>query len=57
MVPLSEESEMIAEAAAKAPPGKFDIDATAGSWYARRIKNQRIANRTVCFFRINFYTI
>ncbi|ETW77509.1 hypothetical protein HETIRDRAFT_436331 [Heterobasidion irregulare TC 32-1] len=46
MVPLSEESDMIAEAVAKAPPGKFDIDATAGSWYARRIKNQRIANRT-----------
>ena len=40
---------MIAEAVAKAPPGKYDTDETAGSWYARRVKYRRIANRKVCY--------
>ena len=39
---------MIAEAVAKLPPGKYDTGATAKDWFARRIKNQRIKNRTVC---------
>ena len=47
MAPLSEESDMIADAVAKAPPGKYDTDETAGSWQARRVKNRRIANRKV----------
>ena len=46
--PLSDESPMIAEAVAKLPPGKYDTGATAKDWFARRIKNQRIKNRTVC---------
>ena len=38
---------MIADAVAKAPPGKYDTDETAESWQARRVKNRRIANRKV----------
>ncbi|KAA1474572.1 Clavaminate synthase-like protein [Dentipellis sp. KUC8613] len=43
--PLSSESTLIAEAAAKSD-GKFNTGVTAGAWFARRIKNQRIKNRT-----------
>jgi hypothetical protein len=38
---------MIAEAVAKAPANKFNTGSTSLEWFSRRIKNQRIANRTV----------
>ncbi|OBZ65458.1 1-aminocyclopropane-1-carboxylate oxidase, partial [Grifola frondosa] len=44
--PLVDESPLIAEAVAKAPERKFETGATAKEWFARRIKNQRIKNRT-----------
>ncbi|TBU22663.1 Clavaminate synthase-like protein [Dichomitus squalens] len=44
--PLSDESPMIAEAIAKLPFGKYNTGATAKDWFARRIRNQRIKNRT-----------
>ncbi|KAH9848648.1 Clavaminate synthase-like protein [Lenzites betulinus] len=44
--PLSGESPIIAEAVSKLPPGKYDTDATSKEWFARRIRNQRIKNRT-----------
>jgi len=46
LTPLVEESPMIAEAAAKAGE-KYKTSSTAGEWFSRRIKNQRIKNRTV----------
>jgi isopenicillin N synthase-like dioxygenase len=46
--PLADRSALIADAAARAEPGRFATGATAGEWFARRIKNQRIANRKVC---------
>jgi len=46
---LTEESNMIAKAVAVAQAGedgkKFDTGSTAVEWFARRIRNQRIANR------------
>jgi len=45
--PLKEQSSLIAEAAAKEENKRFDTGgATAGDWFARRIRNQRINNRT-----------
>jgi hypothetical protein len=49
---------MIAEAVAQcANPDKFNTGQTAGAWFARRIKNERIANRKVwptllCFSQV-----
>ncbi|KAI0323041.1 Clavaminate synthase-like protein [Amylostereum chailletii] len=40
--PLSAQSAMIAGAASK---GKYDTQSTAGEWFSRRVKNQRINNR------------
>ncbi|THH21407.1 hypothetical protein EW146_g128 [Bondarzewia mesenterica] len=48
LAPLSEESEMIAKAAAQAPRDKYVTNSTAGEWFARRIKYQKLANREVC---------
>lgn len=45
--PLSDESPVIAEAVSKLPSGKYDTGTTSKEWFARRIKNQRIKNRTV----------
>ena len=45
--PLADESALIAEAAAKDTEGKFNTGSTSAEWFARRIKNQRIKNRTV----------
>lgn len=55
---LTGESTKIAEAvliSSEAPIGdvnnknsKFDTRSTAGEWFSRRIKNQRINNREVC---------
>lgn len=39
-------SKMIAEARGAAP-GKYETGSTAADWFARRIKYQRINNRTV----------
>ncbi|TFY72151.1 hypothetical protein EVG20_g849 [Dentipellis fragilis] len=44
--PLASESAMIKEAVDKVP-GKYDAGVTSKEWFARRIKNQRVANRTV----------
>lgn len=44
---LDDKSAMIAEAVAKAPEGQFQTGATAYDWFTRRIKYQRINNRTV----------
>ena len=44
---LAEDSALIADAAAKDTTGRFNMGATASEWFARRIKNQRIKNRTV----------
>ncbi|KAI0031250.1 Clavaminate synthase-like protein [Vararia minispora EC-137] len=41
---LSSDSPMIAEAAAK-KIGAFDTSVTAADWFARRIRNRRLANR------------
>ena len=46
--PMAELSEMVAEAMRKPENAKFKTGGTtAGEWLARRIKNQRIKNRTV----------
>ena len=45
---MAESSEMVAEAIQKPENAKFETGgATAGEWFARRIKNQRIKNRVV----------
>jgi len=43
---LTEESFLIAEAASKAPDGKYNTGETAGEWVSRRIKYHRLKNRT-----------
>ncbi|KAI0696905.1 hypothetical protein BC835DRAFT_1271188 [Cytidiella melzeri] len=44
---LTEQSKIIADAVASSDdPNKFNTGQSAGAWFARRIKNQRIANRT-----------
>ncbi|KZT27609.1 Clavaminate synthase-like protein [Neolentinus lepideus HHB14362 ss-1] len=43
---LTEESFLIAEAASKAPAGKYNTGETAGEWVSRRIKYHRLKNRT-----------
>ncbi|KAI0313561.1 Clavaminate synthase-like protein [Amylostereum chailletii] len=50
LAPLTKESAIIAEAVSRAPEGKFDTGAIAGQWYTRRMKYQRIANRTVSLY-------
>jgi len=42
---LSKDSPVIAKALKKVPPGKFDTGTTADEWFARRIRNRRLANR------------
>ncbi|KAH9918577.1 Clavaminate synthase-like protein [Epithele typhae] len=44
--PLSEDCTMIAEAAAKDTTGRLNTGSTSAEWFSRRIKNQRIKNRT-----------
>jgi isopenicillin N synthase-like dioxygenase len=43
---LAGQSPTIAAAVAKAPENKFNTGSTSLEWFSRRIKNQRIANRT-----------
>ncbi|TCD63370.1 hypothetical protein EIP91_005623 [Steccherinum ochraceum] len=44
---LTDESAIIADAVAKAAnPETYNTGSTAGGWFARRIKNQRLKNRT-----------
>jgi hypothetical protein len=46
--PMSDLSEMVAEAARNPENARFQTGgATAGEWFVRRIKNQRINNRKV----------
>lgn len=48
--PMAESSEMVAEAIRRPENASFKTGgATAGEWFARRIKNQRIKNRKVNF--------
>jgi hypothetical protein len=42
---------VILQAVAKAPENQFNTGSTSLEWFSRRIKNQRIANRTVRSFR------
>ena len=52
---LTEDSAIIRDAVnavSEAERKKYDPDVTAGEWFARRIKNQRIKNRTV---RTNYF--
>ncbi|OAX37523.1 Clavaminate synthase-like protein [Rhizopogon vinicolor AM-OR11-026] len=43
---LVDSSPLIAEAVKKQPDRNFETGSTAAAWFARRIKNQRINNRT-----------
>ncbi|GLB43791.1 putative clavaminate synthase-like protein [Lyophyllum shimeji] len=43
---LVEDSPLIAQAVAKTPEKNFETSATSLEWFTRRIKNQRIKNRT-----------
>jgi len=43
---LTEKSDAVAEAVKGTPEKSFDSGATSKDWFARRIKNQRIKNRT-----------
>lgn len=48
---LEDESAMISAAMSKLSPAeraKFRTGSTAKEWFARRIRNQRVNNRTVC---------
>jgi len=46
--PMANLSEMVAEAARKPENARFQTGGvTAGEWFARRIKNQRVKNRKV----------
>jgi hypothetical protein len=45
-----EESSVVADAVAAKPEQIFDTKVTAGEWFARRVKNRRIKNRTVYLF-------
>jgi len=48
--PMAESSEMVAEAIRRPENASFKTGGTtAGEWFARRIKNQRIKNRKVIF--------
>lgn len=48
MEPLVQ-SPIIAEAVKKKPVNVGNV--TAGEWFSRRIRNQRVANRTVRIYR------
>ncbi|GBE78901.1 Clavaminate synthase-like protein [Sparassis crispa] len=43
---LAEQSQLIAETVSRAPAGKFQPGSTAKEWFARRVKYQRVKNRT-----------
>ncbi|EGN93564.1 hypothetical protein SERLA73DRAFT_78448 [Serpula lacrymans var. lacrymans S7.3] len=43
---LVEDSSAIADAVAQKSDKSFETDSTAAAWFARRVKNQRIKNRT-----------
>ncbi|KAJ7213289.1 hypothetical protein C8J57DRAFT_1453960 [Mycena rebaudengoi] len=43
---LVEDSKLIADAVARTPDRNFDTGCTALEWFSRRIKNQRMKNRT-----------
>ncbi len=47
LAPLTEESTLIAEAAARAPESRYATSVTAGEWFRRRIQNRRVKNRRV----------
>jgi hypothetical protein len=43
---LAEKSDSISETVKSTPGKSFDTGATSKDWFARRVKNQRIKNRT-----------
>lgn len=47
--PLVEYSPMIAESAAKNADKGYDTGSKSAAWFSRRIKNQRVKNRTVSY--------
>ncbi|KAI9466616.1 Clavaminate synthase-like protein [Lactarius psammicola] len=44
--PGHSDSTLIAEAAARAPEGRYATGVTAGEWYERRVQNRRIKNQS-----------
>lgn len=40
-------SQMVMDAKASAPEGKYDTGSSAGHWFKRRVMNRRIKNRKV----------
>ena len=53
--PLSEHSPMIAEAAKKNADKGYETGSTSLEWFSRRIRNQRMKNRTVSFVGLSFW--
>jgi hypothetical protein len=49
---LVEDSQIIADAVARTPDKNFETGCTSLEWFTRRIKNQRMKNRTVSGFRV-----
>jgi hypothetical protein len=45
--PLTKESTLIVEAAARAPEGRYATGVMAGEWFLRRTRNRRIKNQSV----------
>ncbi|KAH9041814.1 Clavaminate synthase-like protein [Lactarius hengduanensis] len=45
LAPLTKESTLIAEAAARAPESRYATGSTAGEWFRRRVQNLRIKNQ------------
>jgi hypothetical protein len=54
---LVESSPIIAEAVKKHPDRNFETGSTAAAWFARRVKNHRINNRTVRIFSTLFLVL
>ena len=50
--PLSDQSQYIADAAARNPRDEFSTGSTAGEWTARRIRKLRLRNRKVGYFHL-----
>jgi hypothetical protein len=49
---LSDESDIIAKEVARTPEKMHDTGVTMKEWFTRRLKNQRLANRTVRYVTI-----
>ena len=45
---LGEQSDVIAAAVMRAPPGKYEPGVTAEEWLVRRVRSQRVSQYKVC---------